>query len=393
MKRLATGLSVAALLAVATLRAFAQIDEDDGAVIDWGHPELTVAEHYVLPPGAPDWLTAAFKDGGHFVTNISAWYVTSQPSDETPACLYMMLDREALAEADLCLEVELLTSPRATLFVDLTAAGYETVATNVVGNLALDHDELIRVAAHLPVADRNSATFIRLRHGGGDVLVTETTLLRIPIGGNITEALAFLTGDDATAPGSRAGDEPEGVEEWMEMVGPCFVASSVAQPTNTIGIVSATVPPGIDARELAARVIHVNKSRGRDRFSGRSRSVVLEWTDDARRLGLANTRSATNSVGAPLLDGETEASGGYVPYDGPKRSIRAGFLAAKPGGTVVVHSGVYRESPRLTGKNVKVRIKGRVVLRDGPDNPPDDNWGSNATLAAGPLTNRLETTK
>jgi len=210
MKRLTRRPCIAALLAIVLAvsgRATAREHRNDGDTVYWGAPRYTVGDHYVLPPGAPQWIEAAFKQGGHFTTNIPAWYVPAAQADETPACLYVMLDRKKLREADLCLEVELYSSPRASLMVDLADADFETVAANVAGNLVLDHNEPIRVAASLPLAENRSATFIRLRHESGGLIVTETTLLRIPVGAAVdtSSGPAFSVRPNATATPQHGG--------------------------------------------------------------------------------------------------------------------------------------------------------------------------------------------
>ncbi len=54
-----------------------------------------------------------------------------------------------------------------------------------------------------------------------------------------------------------------------------------------------------------------------------------------------------------------------VADDGPKRSIRAGLSSVEPGGTMIIKSGQYAEGLRIAGRNIKVRIKGRVRLQGG----------------------------
>jgi len=344
-------------------RATAREHRNDGDTVYWGAPRYTVGEHYVLPPDAPEWLVAAFKDGGHFATNVPAWYVPAAKADETPACLYVLLDREKLREADLCLQVELYSSRRASLMVDLADAEFETVATNVAGNLVLDHNELIQVAAALPIAQNESATFIRLRHESGGLIVTETTLLRIPVGAAVDDVLS-PTASDAGAPTGARVVEVKGTDAQTENT--ARTAALLGQLDGTNTITAATGMPGTSTqpRQLSARIIHVSKARGRDAFSGRRRALILEWTDDPLKLGANEPPGYTNAVAAGSGGGGTQGVGGYVPVDGPKRSIVAGLKAARPGGTVVVHSGVYPEEVNLCGRNVSVHICGEVRIAD-----------------------------
>ncbi len=282
-------------------------------------------------------------------------------ADGAPACLYVLLDREKLRESDLCLQVELYSSPRASLMVDLADADFETLATNVAGNLVLDHNELIRVAASLPLAENGSATFIRLRHESGGSIVTETTLLRIPVVAAVDDVLSPTATDAGDPTGARIV-EVKGTDPQTENTAQTAALLGQLEGTNTTTAATAAPGTGTEPRRLSARIIHVSKARGRDSFSGRSRALILEWTDDALKLGANEPLGGTNAVAAGSGGDDSQTVGRYVAVDGPKRSIVAGIKAAGPGGTVVVHSGVYPEEVNLCGRNVSVHIRGDVHI-------------------------------
>jgi len=273
----------------------------------------------------------------------------------------VLLDREKLQESDLCLEVELYSSRKASLMVDLADADFETVATNVAGNLVLDHNELIQVAAALPIAQNKSATFIRLRYESGGLIVTETTLLRIPVGASVEEVLSPSERDAGNTTGDRIV-QVKGADAQTADSTQTAVLLGQLDGTNTITAVAGVAGTGPEPRQLSARIIHVNKARGRDTFSGRSRALILEWTDDALKLGANEALDGTNVVAAGSGGGGTQGAGRYVAVDGPKHSIVAGIKAAGPGGTVVVHSGVYAEEVNLCGRDVSIHICGDVHI-------------------------------
>ena len=80
----------------------------------------------------------------------------------------------------------------------------------------------------------------------------------------------------------------------------------------------------VTASVQLARIIYVDQARGNDSFAGKS---------PIRSLG-----------------------------DGPKKTIRAGVQAVGDEGILVLRSGYYPESLDVKGKNVRVRLEGRVVL-------------------------------
>lgn len=80
----------------------------------------------------------------------------------------------------------------------------------------------------------------------------------------------------------------------------------------------------VTASVQLARIIYVDQALGNDSFAGKS---------PIRSLG-----------------------------DGPKKTIQSGMQAVGDGGILVLRSGYYPESLDVKGKNVRVRLEGRVVL-------------------------------
>ena len=103
------------------------------------------------------------------------------------------------------------------------------------------------------------------------------------------------------------------------------------QAAGTNGVGTVEQPDSGAGRSRGPRrrgwIVYVDRNRGQDALPGRSPVVVAD--------------------------------------DGPKKSIRAGLASVEPGDTMIVKSGQYRESLRIAGRNIKVRIKGRVRLQGG----------------------------
>jgi len=146
-------------------------------------------------------------------------------------------------------------------------------------------------------------------------------------GDGIPDARArFVAG--ISAPGSFAAGSLESElassepPEWLSPESGELVegAGTNALPANPVQL-----PAGF-------RVIYVDRQQGNDAFSGRCATAM--WND------------------------------------GPKQTIRAGIDAADGGDTVVIREGQYAESLQIAGKDVRVRIEGRVnVLGGGSDGP------------------------
>jgi len=64
-------------------------------------------------------------------------------------------------------------------------------------------------------------------------------------------------------------------------------------------------------------------------------------------------------IGADHLSGKGSV---VVSPDGPKKTINGGLNAVEPGGIMIIQDGMYEENLRISGKDVKVKIQGKVRL-------------------------------
>ncbi len=86
-----------------------------------------------------------------------------------------------------------------------------------------------------------------------------------------------------------------------------------------------------EAVPVLGAIIYVDQRRGRDTFTGRLRNPAAN--------------------------------------DGPKGTIRAGLVACREGGMVVIEDGCYTETLDVQGRNIRVLAVGRVNLTGGPISP------------------------
>ena len=146
-------------------------------------------------------------------------------------------------------------------------------------------------------------------------------------GDGIPDARArFVSG--ISAPGSFAAGSMEG--ELASSESPEGLSPEGGELMEGAG--TNALPANPVQQPVGFRVIYVDGQHGNDAFSGRCATAM--WND------------------------------------GPKQTIRAGLGAADGGDTVVIREGQYAESLQIAGKDVRVRVEGRVsVLGGGSDGP------------------------
>jgi|GEM_PF-5722369 len=107
--------------------------------------------------------------------------------------------------------------------------------------------------------------------------------------------------------------------------------------TNASGGNSDGNGGGSNDDDSEGKIIYVDQALGNDSYSGRSAGV-----------GRALAASPSDSAAAT--------------QKGPKKTIRSGLSIAGSGDTIVIRPGDYKENLNVSGKNVKVKIEGKVKL-------------------------------
>lgn len=139
--------------------------------IAWGNPLFTSGGDYVY--AWPPWATEAFKLGGAWQTNPTAWHVEASETNE--AALYIRVDRSILTN-DAVLFCELFDHTNASLYVDLLDTNDNTVATNLFGNLVAGSNTVRQLYLNIPFETYSQAVAICLWRDVGEVTVYTNSL-------------------------------------------------------------------------------------------------------------------------------------------------------------------------------------------------------------------------
>lgn len=141
------------------------------AYIPWGDPAFTRTNDTVYT--WPDWMVAAFKNGGTWQTSIPCWWVSA--SETGFPTLNMEVDRGLLTN-DLLLLLPLTAGSNATLFMDLYDANESVIASNLGNNLLVDVGTGSVKTLSVSLSTYTNAVGIKLRRETGEVSVGETLL-------------------------------------------------------------------------------------------------------------------------------------------------------------------------------------------------------------------------
>lgn len=198
------------------------------AVIPWGDPCFTHSND--VGYAWPEWMVAAFKDGGEWNTNAPAWHVDG--SETNQAGLRLEVDRTWLTN-DLAMKVQLAGSAGATLYLDLYDTNGLIVVTNVVDNLLADTGTGAVKVVSIPLESHIAAVGLWLRHGTGDVTVGESVLYvdRDGDGLDVDQEQQLGTSDVSTNSDSDAVSDAEEVRRGTD--------PADAQSVNTVIYVDA----------------------------------------------------------------------------------------------------------------------------------------------------------
>jgi len=71
-------------------------------------------------------------------------------------------------------------------------------------------------------------------------------------------------------------------------------------------------------------------------------------------------------------------------FDGPKKTLRAGLAVLRPGDSLVISEGRYKEDLDISGRDVSVRVIGDVVLTDHTKQREVDNETDSVPVLSGP---------
>lgn len=280
------------------------------AYVDWGNPRFTEGSTYFYP--GPNWWLGAFRIGGAWVLEPPTSYVSSQAGGGA----YMLVDA-ALAGSNLVLQVDFLDEEGSALFVDLVDASGVVIVGDLFGNLVQGSGELLRLCLPVEIPpDAPNPIAVGLRTGDGLIAVYES-LLYVHRGSAVSMPGGEVPPDRSPAALRQAATIDPGSNTLRPQ-------SRVDAPERSPTSSQATTVQQRAASGGNSGIIYVDQSIGNDTFTGLRRA---RGTGDA----------------------------------GPKKTINAGLRAARPGWTVQVAPGTYKENVRVSG--VRVRIHGRVVIR------------------------------
>ena len=265
------------------------------ALIPWGDPSFTRTNGVVYV--WPDWMVAAFKSGGSWDTNVPAWHVANAETNE--AGLNIEVDRTWLTN-NLAMKLQLSGSAGAALYLDLYDTNGLIIVTNLLDNL-LSGTGSIKTFS-IPLETNLAAVGLWLRHGTGDVTVSE--------------ALLYIDQD---------GD-------------------------------------GLDAdqeRQLGTSDLSLDS----DQDGVRDDEEVRRGTDPANAASKNTVLYADSGIGNDGYDGlSATISGGH----GPKATLGAVMQVACSGDTIRAAADDYMNEGgvlALLGKNLRLTLSGQVRIR------------------------------
>ena len=141
------------------------------AWIPWGQPLFTRTNSTVYT--WPNWMVAAYKVGGEWNTNLPAWHV---PADETnEAGLRLEFNRLFLSN-NLVMQMGYIDHSNSALYADLYDTNETVVASNILDNLLSGSGTAAVRNFTLPLALYTNAVGLQLRRGFGEVTISSNLL-------------------------------------------------------------------------------------------------------------------------------------------------------------------------------------------------------------------------
>ena len=339
------------------------------AYIRWGDPQFTTGDEYEY--AHPDWLLSVYKKGGEWGldagTTQSCWQVlyrsngVSEYGSSEVASLNIDLNRTILTnnlryavhyEGGSASAVADRAVLDASLFVNLLDTNGVMVAENLFGNLLAGSNETSMVVLNIPTAKFPEAAVIQLMvcHS------RDLSAIAIP-----AEAESGNLGKQASGFPTRSGmteinndceifiyegllyidEDGDGLDADQErQIGTSdYCLDSNSNGTNDYdelfgggdsgnggGGGGGGDEPGDDDNDQATKgIIYVDQAIGNDEFTGRLSHVAAS-------------------------------------KKGPKKTVYGGLSIVETNDTIIIRSGDYRENLDIRGKDVKVRISGKVRL-------------------------------
>jgi len=281
------------------------------AYIPWGDPNYTETNEVAYL--WPNWMVAAFKDGGEWISNPTghAWKVTGVTVGSVS--LHMEVDRAWLTN-NAVLIFTVGTGTVASVSLDLYDSNEVVIVSNIWSELLVGLETNTIQTVAIPFESYPGAVGINLRCDTGAVTILDS-LLCIDQWGAGSDVLQ-TDHLDLTAVFSTGG---------ISLVN---TSGTLDQSTITIGgqepdSFPVDITVSNQNSRVGGRIIYVEQKIGRDSWSG-----------------LVSTSRANN---------------------GPKKTIAAGCAALQSNDTLVIREGDYRENVYFTGSG-NVRFEGNVNL-------------------------------
>ena len=141
------------------------------AWIPWGQPLFTRTNSTVYT--WPNWMVAAYKVGGEWNTNLPAWHV---PADETNEAGLRLEFNRLLLSNNLVMQMGYMDHSNAALYADLYDTNETVVASNLFDNLLAGSGTAVVRNFTLPLALYTNAVGLQLRRGFGEVTISSNLL-------------------------------------------------------------------------------------------------------------------------------------------------------------------------------------------------------------------------
>lgn len=177
--------------------AFTSVLALDDAYIPWGDSQHLGTNDTIVDTNFPIWLGAAFKLGaGVWDTNIPAWYVSSETTNEAALAV---LFNPALLTNSLIMNLGFLDSSNSSLSLDLLLMKNQVMTTsNLVDNLLAGSGADTSRTFNVSLTATN-AVGLQLRRGFGSILIRDTLLSPDSDGDEFSDTEELVWGSD---PGS-----------------------------------------------------------------------------------------------------------------------------------------------------------------------------------------------
>ena len=169
----------------------------EDAYIPWGDSRYLGTNDDIITSNFPAWLGLAFKTGpGVWATNIPAWYVS--PDDSNEAALEVLFSRSLLTNS-LIMKLGYQDSSNSSLFLDmLLLTNQSVVVTNLFSNILTGSGLGTSRIFNVSLADTN-AIGLQFRRGAGSITIYDTLLSPDGDGDGFSDTEESVWGSD---PGS-----------------------------------------------------------------------------------------------------------------------------------------------------------------------------------------------